>query len=254
MNRQRKYDWQEVIELSLKDSANEYEGKKWTIKDKYEALNYTRIEYVCSGSLDVECNARLKALNTRNPKKTILYRALDHHPLCRSETENKISINQEIFQIYDSGRTKPSYIEKELRKKNIDISTEKISRTIYNRKLKNKLPTSYDLLEACDNISLTAETLVKYDVLNGKTKIIISNKSLLTKLKDATNFHLDGTYKLIDLGYPVLVFGVSDNYGTFHLMAIGICDNESAESYIWCVKSLLDFYKTFNIEFKPKNI
>lgn len=254
MNNQKKLEWQEVQEIATTDEARSYEGKNWLKKEVYKAANYIRTEFVCSGSLNIKCDAKLKALYIQNLNKTILYRANDHHSLCKSQYEIKPSIKDEIFKIYDSGRTKPSFIEKELRKRNIDITTHKISQIIYNRHAKYKNPTIKDLLNVCNEILLKDEMLIHHELSAGTTKIIISNKNLLLKSKAFKNFHLDGTYKLIDLGYPVLVFGASDNLGSFHLMAIAICDNESADSYIWCVKSLIQFYNVLNLDFNPENV
>ncbi|KAI5151318.1 hypothetical protein ENBRE01_2053, partial [Enteropsectra breve] len=70
----------------------------------------------------------------------------------------------------------------------------------------------------------------------------------------ALMLHIDGTYKLLDLGYPAIVLSVNDSQGSFHLCSICICEEESAESYCWCVISLMSFYLEQELNFNPKNI
>ena len=56
--------------------------------------------------------------------------------------------------------------------------------------------------------------------------IMMSSKKLMQNCKKEGMFHLDGTYKLIKNGFPVLIFGISDIQGSFHPIAICITSNE----------------------------
>ena len=49
-------------------------------------------------------------------------------------------------------------------------------------------------------------------------------------------FHIDGTYKLVRNGFPIVVFGVSYIQGSFHPIAFCITSNEEE-------KDFTEFYK-----------
>ncbi|GMF43447.1 unnamed protein product [Phytophthora fragariaefolia] len=62
----------------------------------------------------------------------------------------------------------------------------------------------------------------------------ISTKKLLREAdRDPNSFllHLDATYKLTHVGYPVVVVGISDQARRFHLLAIFIVSQQQEEQY-----------------------
>ncbi|KAI5150757.1 hypothetical protein ENBRE01_1690 [Enteropsectra breve] len=63
--------------------------------------------------------------------------------------------------------------------------------------------------------------------------------------------HIDATYKLIDLGYPVVIVGTNDTNKHFYMIGICIFEVESAESYIWYVEALKEFYNQLGFLFLP---
>lgn len=232
-----------------------YESRVWIKKNTYKAVKYTRHEFRCSSFHANRCQAKLKAHEIHETKKLILYRAFEHDAECTSFVATPVSIKDMVFELHDSGKTKPAYIHMELRKKGINITARKISQIIYSAKHKLPIPTIDNIFLEINRLkSQNPKLMITKEVCNGKPRILISNEILLLNCKDAQNFHVDGTYRLIDIGYPVIILGVTDNNGSFYLMGIGICEDESATSYVWCVNVIKRNYNKLNSVFNPANI
>ena len=56
--------------------------------------------------------------------------------------------------------------------------------------------------------------------------------SMMSKCANKGVFHIDGTYKLIQNRFPVMVFGVSDIAGEFHPIAYCITSHEKEEDFL----------------------
>ena len=56
--------------------------------------------------------------------------------------------------------------------------------------------------------------------------IMLTSVALIKRCEMKGVFHIDGTYKLVRNGFPVIVFGISDLQGTFHPIAFCITSNE----------------------------
>ena len=62
-------------------------------------------------------------------------------------------------------------------------------------------------------------------------QIMFTSKGLMKNCEKSGVFHIDGTYKLIKNGFPVIVLGVSDIQGSFHPIAFCISSNEDEEAF-----------------------
>jgi SWIM zinc finger len=62
-------------------------------------------------------------------------------------------------------------------------------------------------------------------------QIIFSTKRLLRLAQHARNVHVDGTYKLVYQGYPVLIIGFSDASRSFHPIALSLSMKERLCDY-----------------------
>jgi hypothetical protein len=49
----------------------------------------------------------------------------------------------------------------------------------------------------------------KDDISNEYVRVLLTKSILLQRLCEAKNVHLDATYKLVDIGYPLIVLGVT---------------------------------------------
>jgi hypothetical protein len=75
------------------------------------------------------------------------------------------------------------------------------------------MKTKIELISQVQKSSLTRANLIDYF-------------QLLENLSLAKNIHIDSTYKLIDLGYPVVVIGITDFRQVFQLSAIALVSDE----------------------------
>ena len=71
--------------------------------------------------------------------------------------------------------------------------------------------------------------IVKYDF--NEFKILIISESLIKGVISGFSFHIDDTYKLIDINHSNIVFGISDMKGSFHLTGFAILYNENTNTY-----------------------
>lgn len=63
------------------------------------------------------------------------------------------------------------------------------------------------------------------------SQIMFTSKNLMKNCEKTGMFHIDGTYKLIKNGFPVIVLGVSDIQGVFHPIAFCISSNEDEGAF-----------------------
>eukprot|EP00644_Phytophthora_capsici_P005987 jgi/Phyca11/98472/e_gw1.2.1193.1 len=80
-----------------------------------------------------------------------------------------------------------------------------------------------------------------YDTGNGGDAdpfvVGVSSKKLLRRADrdpDSFVFHIDATYKLTQVGYPVIVVGLSDKAGRFHPLAIFILYRQHEDQTLKC--------------------
>lgn len=84
--------------------------------------------------------------------------------------------------------------------------------------------------------------------------IMLTSVALLRRCEMKGVFHIDGTYKLVRNGFPVIVFGVSDIIGTFHPIAFCITSNEQEPDFTKFYEALIKLTNKLDIEFEPEYI
>ena len=77
---------------------------------------------------------------------------------------------------------------------------------------------------------------------------------LLTRIPSGVVFHCDGTYKVVKLGFPLIVFGVSDINRKFYPIAFMFSSHEQKADYLRFFKCLNMQTDMLNIKFDPKHM
>lgn len=84
-------------------------------------------------------------------------------------------------------------------------------------------------------------------------RLFYSTKRLLQHALQSNVVHIDGTYKIIVQGFPVLVIGVSDYAKVFHLCGLAICSSEGSADFQFVIESLMHgVIQVANKDLKPK--
>ena len=66
--------------------------------------------------------------------------------------------------------------------------------------------------------------------------------------------HLDGTYRIFVHGYPLIVYGVSDQVGRFHPVSFMLTSHEPIQDFGVFYKGLTELAEFFDIEYDPEFI
>ncbi len=66
--------------------------------------------------------------------------------------------------------------------------------------------------------------------------------------------HIDGTYKITTYGFPLIVYGVSDQAGRFHPACFMLTSHEQEEDFAYFYESLSDLAHLLDVEFDPSYI
>lgn len=86
-------------------------------------------------------------------------------------------------------------------------------------------------------------------------RLFYSTKRLLRHALQSNVLHVDGTYKIIVQGFPILVIGVSDYAKVFHLCGIAICSSEGSADFQFFIESLMHgVIQVTNEDLKPKAV
>ena len=110
------------------------------------------------------------------------------------------------------------------------------------------------------NISQTALFYFNLKKKNGKvilhngastnhTHIMMSSVILMQNCEKKGVIHVDGTYKLIKNIFPVMVIGVTDIRGVFHLIAFCITSNEEETDFFEFFSGVAKQAKIMGIQF-----
>jgi len=95
---------------------------------------------------------------------------------------------------------------------------------------------------------------------NGEISIMFSTRNLIQNLiNQAQNFpsfiHLDSTFKLIDLGLPVMIISTENINHNLRPVAYLVTWSESIAVVVSMIKNLTEFLRTnFNFEFRPQYV
>ena len=114
---------------------------------------------------------------------------------------------------------------------------EKIASQQYSELLSESDPFFFHVKK-----SDTGKVLLQNGSPTAHTHIMLSSKKLMMNCEKRGVFHIDGTYKLLKNGFPLVVIGVSDIRGQFHPIAFCITSNEEegdfTEFYLGMISKL----------------
>ncbi|KAI5150639.1 hypothetical protein ENBRE01_1617 [Enteropsectra breve] len=244
--------WSFIGEESLLANAEQHENKRWRKRTTYQGVDFIKYQYVCCTK---GCPAKMMVQTKRTPQCFRIYRAEDHSEFCSSVLRETICVKEKVLECISKGIKQPFYIHQELEKENIVVNSRTITTIKYRAKAKTASTTYNAIAELCNDITTeNQDILIKETYENAKMRILITHKGLLSKASTAKTFHLDGTYKLSNLNYPIIIFGTSDNNGSFHLTGICIACDESADTYRWSIQMLSHLYQQLGHCFEPENI
>lgn len=161
----------------------------------------------------VECIIGL--VKSKNPLKTIMFKLRDD-PRFRGITKNQVQyvINKYNRETYGN----PAVTLKDLE----DFV-----------KLHNQLPIELDEPFVVNFFRSAPNDTEKI------FRIFYSTKRLLQFATESDIIHIDGTYKIMIQGFPVVIVGVTDYAKRFHLCGLTICSSESASDYQFVFESLM---------------
>ena len=66
--------------------------------------------------------------------------------------------------------------------------------------------------------------------------------------------HIDGTYRITTHGFPLIVYGISDQVGRFHPVSFMITSHETKEDFDLFYAGLIELAEIFDIEYDPEYI
>ena len=98
--------------------------------------------------------------------------------------------------------------------------------------------------------NINCRPLIKVNNL-GRSMVYITSKALVDSHGHAPVFHVDATFKILKLGYPVAVIGTTNMDRKFHLHGFGILPDEKTESWTWIIKRFAEYCRMFNKKANP---
>lgn len=94
------------------------------------------------------------------------------------------------------------------------------------------------VLDYFENIQVGQPNAQKYNADKFEFTCVLTTKRLLQNALKANVFHADSTYKLNWGGFPVHLFGVTDNHRSFHLIAIAFSSKETQHELAFCFAAI----------------
>lgn len=242
-----KYDWRFAGNIKNIEQIKTFESKKWYYKRKYVGKEFTKYEYYCAVCAGLCVNVKIKALITHNMNVTdaendiVIYKNGEHCEVCNAQncTKNR-SLVELVNLIYKTNLKKPFQIKLALEEQNVSLSTKRISHILYNSKKNNtKVLTISEISNHCSNIEKDHQNIKIIKELGAnKSRILLLDQRLYKNVENITNVHLDCTYRLNDMNFPVYILGFTDNNKKFYLLAIAIVSDESEMTYEWCFEQV----------------
>jgi hypothetical protein len=75
----------------------------------------------------------------------------------------------------------------------------------------------------------------------------------LQRYAASKHIYIYSTYKLIDIGYPVVVLGVSDVRKSFYVVALAVVSDERADTFTWKFEAMCQECSSLDVQFSPVN-
>jgi hypothetical protein len=84
--------------------------------------------------------------------------------------------------------------------------------------------------------------------------IQITTRCLMEDIEFDGIHHIDGTYRITTNGFPLIVYGISDQCGQFHPICLMLTSHEKYSDFHLFYKGLVDLASKFNLEYDPDYI
>ena len=114
--------------------------------------------------------------------------------------------------------------------------------------------TTTDVESVCKELESSSRLIVRRTVDVVNMRVLATNAEMIRLIGGARTLHVDCTFKLIDISYPIIVIGFTDNTGCFFLTCLGIIYGESADAYSWCFKQLIEICAEHAVVLRPSAI
>jgi len=89
---------------------------------------------------------------------------------------------------------------------------------------------------------------------NDHVHIQLTSKRLIENLSNNGIHHIDGTYRITTHGFPLIVYGISDQVGRFHPVSFMLTSHETIVDFDVFYKGFSDLAIFFNIEYDHEYI
>ena len=260
--------WKLIGKYASKEEANakDQHSKMWKMKDCRVLMGRTVEKYHCKNKESEGCPAQRCVTMLFRDDSYYVELAFEHNSTCSQKTERIGDLKDEIISVYNSGCLLPWQIRYRMAEDGKDTDIGKIYQTIYRHKkrlLNRGDITTTKVLELCEEfnrIRTEKECSDKKGYIpdlvlkRRENKVLMTTKNSLVLLSEAQNISIDSTYKVIDIGYPVVVVGMTDANQSFVLLAVGIVSDETMETYLWILNVLRRECEKCGLIFKPRNL
>lgn len=260
-------DWEEI---NNKEKFKNDFSIEWVISSSKQLKSHKVIVYKCKNySQEVNCPMKLKRIILENFTEK-MYHLHTHNTKCRYKTINaecnsslaiKELLEQNVTKAWEIKRT----LEKRVDEKGINLFKNVDIKKIYNviayqnslNKKMNKQITSDMINKICqekNNLPSDEDNafILAYSI--NPIRIIFTSTKLLKNLSRSENVHIDATYEINSLNYPIVVIGFSDITGRFHLYGICIIESEGCSDYEWIFASFKNYCVQNGINLHPKYV
>lgn len=215
-----------------------------------------------------QCAAKAYLLYDSTSTQVHFYKSIaehDHGQNINAVYEIPERTKNEIKNMFDLGVTQPKRILNNLMLKKIDLPDKKKLGSFMRELKKEKYgPTNINMIDLKnwleDNLVVPIDKTQPFVVdlklsLNEKNpgfKFFVSTKQLLASAIPVHHVHVDGTYKLIWQGFPVIQIGTTDFHRSFHAFGLGVCTTETSSDYKFIFNAVKKgVKKVYNIDYHP---
>ncbi len=84
---------------------------------------------------------------------------------------------------------------------------------------------------------------------NDHFHVHLTSKRLLENLSNNGIHHIDGTYRITTHGFPLVVYGISDQVGRFHPVSFMLTSHETIVDFEDFYQGLIGITESFDIEY-----
>jgi hypothetical protein len=98
----------------------------------------------------------------------------------------------------------------------------------------------------------------KIDIGDGSDEnhlhICMTSKKLMSNIESEGIHHIDGTYRITIYGFPLIVYGVTDQCGQFHPVCYMITSHETEEDFNVFYEGLIQIADEMDLSYEPEFI